>query len=333
METPKKNVFSGIKPTGRLTLGSYLGALNNWIAMQADYNCIYCIVDLHALTIRNDPAVLQARTLEQMAQYLACGLDVNRSVLFIQSHVPAHAQLAWILNCYTMFGELSRMTQFKDKSQKTPDNINAGLFTYPALMAADILLYDTDAVPVGEDQKQHVEITRDIAGRFNGLYGPVFRMPEPIIPKLGARVKSLTHPEEKMSKSDDDIQGSIFLLDPPEVIMKKCKRAVTDSDGEIRYDPVAKPGVSNLLTLYSLCAGRTVEQAVQDFAGQGYGRLKTAAGEAIVAKLAPIREQSETLLQNKDFLHDLMRHGRDKAQQAAAPVLNRVHDVLGLISL
>ena len=279
----KKKIFSGIQPSGELTLGSYMGALRSWIALQEEYDCIYCIVDLHTITVRQEPAQLRRRTLEQLAQYIACGLSPEKNILFIQSHVPQHAELSWILGCYTQFGELGRMTQFKQKSQQHADNITAGLFTYPVLMAADILLYQADLVPVGADQKQHVELCRDIAQRFNGVYGDTFTLPEPFIPALGARIMSLANPENKMSKSDPE--GCVFLLDRPEDIRRKLKRAVTDSDTEIRYDPENKPGVSNLLTIYCAAAGKTVEEAAAEFAGQGYGTLKTTVAEAVVELL------------------------------------------------
>ena len=330
----KKRIFSGVQSSGTPTLGNYMGAFKNWVDLQntGEYDSLYCVVDLHAITIRRDPDELRRQSFEMYALLLAIGLDPKKNILFVQSHVPAHAELTWILNCYTMYGELSRMTQFKDKSARHPENINAGLFDYPVLMAADILLYDTNLVPVGGDQKQHVELTRDIATRFNGIYPGAFTLPEPYIPPVGGRIMSLSDPARKMDKSDPNPAARILLTEDDASILKKCKRAVTDSDGEIRYDPAAKPGVSNLLTLYSLCADRTMDEAVADFAGKGYGHLKTAAGEAVVAKLTPIREKTENFLQNPDYLQSLMRQGRDKALAAAAPVLNRVHDVLGLIA-
>ena len=260
MEKNKKVIFSGIQPSGAIHLGNYLGALRNWVALQDEYNCVYCVVDEHAITVRQDPAALRRQTLELFAQLVACGVDPEKSILFVQSHVPAHAELAWVLNCYTMFGELSRMTQFKDKSAKHADNVNAGLFTYPALMAADILLYQTDLVPVGEDQKQHVELARNIVQRFNGVYGDVFTMPDAYIPKVGARIMSLNQPENKMSKSIPE--GCVYLMDSPEDIMRKFKRAITDSDTErcVRYDRAAKPGVATLIDIYAAITGRTYEQ-------------------------------------------------------------------------
>ncbi|MEG1190425.1 MAG: tryptophan--tRNA ligase, partial [Oscillospiraceae bacterium] len=285
----KKTIFSGIQPSGDLTLGSYLGAIKNWVELSDDYNCYYCIVDMHAITARQNPADLRRRTLSQLAQYIACGLDPQKNTIFIQSHVPAHAELSWVLSCYTMFGELSRMTQFKDKSSKNADNINAGLFTYPALMAADILLYQSDLVPVGSDQKQHVELTRDIATRFNGVYGDVFKIPEPYIPKVGARIMSLTSPENKMSKSDKDPGGCIYLMQKPEEIMRSFKRAVTDSETLVKFDPTNKPGVSNLMTIYSVASGLSLPEIEAKFEGLGYGDFKPQVGEAVVELLRPIR--------------------------------------------
>ncbi|MBO7549644.1 MAG: tryptophan--tRNA ligase, partial [Clostridia bacterium] len=278
--TAKKRILSGIKPTGELTLGSYIGAIKNWVSLQDEYDCLYMLADMHSITVRHDPAVLRRRTLEQLAQYIACGLDPEKNILFIQSHVPAHAELAWVLNCYTMVGELNRMTQFKEKSAKHTENINAGLYDYPVLMASDILLYNADLVPVGEDQKQHVELCRDIAARFNGIYGDVFKIPEPFIPKLGARIMSLDDPASKMSKSEES-NGSVLLMDEPNIIKAKFRRAVTDSETCVRYDPENKKGVSNLMTIYSVCTGYTYEQIENDFSGKGYGEFKTAVGDAV----------------------------------------------------
>ena len=329
MEKERKRTFSGIQPSGDLTLGSYLGAIKNWVKMQEEYDCIYCIVDLHAITVRQDPEALRRRTLEQLAQYLACGLDPEKNILFIQSHVPEHAQLSWILGCYTQFGELSRMTQFKQKSKQHADNITAGLFTFPVLMAADILLYQADQVPVGEDQKQHVEICRDIALRFNKLYGDVFTIPEPFIPKLGARVMGLNNPENKMSKSEPE--GCVFLLDPPEVIRKKFKRAVTDSEMSIRFDRENKPGVSNLLSIYCAATDKAIPEAEADFAGQGYGQLKTAVGDTVSALLTPIREETARLLEERTYLESVYRKGAERARAIAEKTLKEVHEKLGFI--
>lgn len=327
----KKTIFSGIQPSGDLTLGSYMGAIKNWVELSNEYKTYFCIVDMHAITVRQEPAALRRRAIAQLAQYIACGLDPKDNVIFIQSHVPEHAQLAWVLNCYTMFGELSRMTQFKDKSAKNADNINAGLFTYPALMAADILLYQTDLVPVGEDQKQHVELTRDIVHRFNTVYGDVFKMPEPYIPKVGARVMSLTTPENKMSKSDKDPGGCIYLMDKPEDIIRAFKRAVTDSDTVVHYDPENKKGVSNLMSIYALAAGRTIEQVENEFAGKGYGDFKLAVGEAVVELLRPIREKAEQLMQDKDYLASIYREGAERASSVAYKTLRKVYKKVGFV--
>ena len=326
----RKKIFSGIQPSGELTLGSYMGAIRNWNALQAEYDCVYCIVDMHAITVRQDPAQLRRRCLTQLAQYVACGLDPEKCVLFIQSHVPEHAELSWILGCYTQFGELSRMTQFKQKSQQHADNITAGLFTYPVLMAADILLYQADAVPVGADQKQHVELCRDIAQRFNGVYGDVFTIPEPLIPEVGARIMSLSNPLNKMSKSEPD--GCVNLLDKPEDIRRKFKRAVTDSETAVRYDPENKPGVSNLLTIYSAASGKTVAEAEAEFDGQGYGAFKNAVGDSVVELFRPIREESEKLLSDKAYLETLYRQGAERARAIAGRTLRKVHRKLGFLS-
>lgn len=327
----KKTIFSGIQPSGDLTLGSYLGAIKNWVALSEEYNTFFCIVDMHAITVRQNPADLRRRTTAQLAQYIACGLDPEKNTIFVQSHVPAHAELAWVLNCYTMFGELSRMTQFKDKSAKNADNINAGLFTYPALMAADILLYQTDLVPVGEDQKQHVELCRDVASRFNGVYGDVFKMPEPYIPKVGARIMSLTSPESKMSKSDKDPGGCIYLMQKPDDIIRCFKRAVTDSETSVRYDPKEKPGVSNLMQIYSCATGESFEEIEVAFSGKGYGEFKLKVGEAVVELLRPIREEAERLIANKDYLQSVYRRGAEKATCTANKTLRKVYKKVGFV--
>ncbi len=329
----KKTVLSGIKPSGDLTLGSYMGAIKNWVDMADEYNCYYMLADLHAVTVRQEPAELRRRTLSQLAQYIACGLDPDRNVLFIQSHVPAHTELSWALSCYTMFGELSRMTQFKDKSAKNADNINAGLFTYPVLMAADILIYQADLVPVGEDQKQHVELTRDIAHRFNSIYGNVFTMPEPFIPKTGARIMSLQEPRNKMSKSEQDSGGCICLMDSPEDIMRSFKKAVTDSETGrcVYYDPENKPGVSNLMQIYSVCTGKSFAEIEAEFEGRGYGAFKPAVGEAVVELLRPIREQATELLKNKDYLQKVYREGAEKAGRVAERTARKVYRKLGFV--
>ena len=329
---PRKRMLSGIKPSGDLTLGSYLGAIRNWRDRAEEFDCYYFMADLHAITVRQNPADLRRRTMEQLAQYIACGLDPEKNVLFIQSHVHQHAELGWVLNCYSMFGELSRMTQFKDKSAKNADNINGGLFTYPALMAADILLYQADLVPVGEDQKQHVELCRDIAQRFNGLYSDTFTLPEPFIPKMGARVMSLGDPTSKMSKSDPD--GCVYMMDKPEDIMRKFKKAVTDSDTErcVRYDLANKPGVSNLMSIYSACTGKTFEEIEAEFDGKGYGAFKPAVGEAVVETLRPIREESERLLKDKAYLESVYKAGAEKASYIANKTLRKVYKKVGFVA-
>ena len=328
MEHEKKIIFSATQPSGRITLGNYLGALRNWVALQDDYNAIYCVADEHAITVRQDPAALRRQSLELYAQLIACGLDPEKSIIFIQSHVPQHAELAWVLNCYTMFGELSRMTQFKDKSASHADNVNAGLFTYPSLMAADILLYQADLVPVGEDQRQHVEITRNIAQRFNGIYGDVFTMPEAYIPKVAARVMSLSEPEKKMSKSSPNENSFVLVMDKPEAIMRKFKRAITDSEGGIYRSP-EKPGVTNLIEIYSAVTGMTPEAVENEFNGKGYGVFKPAVGEAVVEALRPIREETERLLGDKGYLETLYRQGAEKAAALANRTLRKVHKKVG----
>ena len=328
MEHEKKIIFSATQPSGRITLGNYLGALRNWVALQDDYNALYCVADEHAITVRQDPAALRRQSLELYAQFIACGLDPEKSIIFIQSHVPQHAELAWVLNCYTMFGELSRMTQFKDKSASHADNVNAGLFTYPSLMAADILLYQADLVPVGEDQRQHVEITRNIAQRFNGIYGDVFTMPEAYIPKVAARVMSLSEPEKKMSKSSPNENSFVLVMDKPEAIMRKFKRAITDSEGGIYRSP-EKPGVTNLIEIYSAVTGMTPEAVENEFNGKGYGVFKPAVGEAVVEALRPIREETEHLLADKAYLETLYRQGAEKAAALANRTLRKVHKKVG----
>ena len=328
----KKTLLSGIQPSGNLHLGNYLGAVKNWVALPDEFNCFYFMADLHTLTVRQNPAELRRRSTTQLAQYIACGLDPEKNVLFLQSHVHEHAELGWILNCYTMFGELSRMTQFKAKSAQHADNITAGLFTYPVLMAADILLYQADLVPVGGDQKQHVEICRDIATRFNGLYGDTFKLPDPYIPKVGARIMSQTTPTSKMSKSDPNPNGYILLMDKPEDIMRKFKRAVTDSDSRIIFDPQNKPGVSNLLQIYALATGKTIEQAAAEFDGKGYGEFKPAVGEAVVELLRPIREKTTDLLNNKDYLEQVYKEGAQKASYLARKTLDKVYRKVGFVA-
>lgn len=330
MDNQKKRIFSGIQPSGDLTLGSYMGAIKSWVTLQDEYECLYCVVDMHAITVRQNPADLRRRALSQLAQYIACGLDPEKSVLFIQSHVPQHAELGWILGCYTQFGELSRMTQFKQKSQQHADNITSGLFTYPVLMAADILLYQSDLVPVGADQKQHVELCRDIAQRFNGIYSDTFTLPEPFIPKMGARIMSLGNPANKMSKSDPD--GCVFLMDKPEDIQRKFKRAVTDSETAVRYDKENKPGVSNLLTIYCTATGKTLEEAEAEFQGQGYGIFKPAVGDAVIELMRPIREEAERLMADKAYLEGIYREGARRAQYMANKTLSKVQRKIGFVA-
>lgn len=330
MDERKKRIFSGIQPSGDLTLGSYMGAIKNWVELQDEYDCLYCIVDMHAITVRQVPADLRRRSLEQLAQYIACGLDPKKNIMFIQSHVPQHAELSWVLGCYTQFGELSRMTQFKDKSQKHADNITAGLFTYPVLMAADILLYQTDLVPVGQDQKQHVELCRDIANRFNGVYSNTFTLPEPFIPKMGARIMSLGNPDSKMSKSDPD--GCVYMMDKPEDIMRKFKRAVTDCETAVRYDKENKPGVSNLLTIYCAATGKTMEEAEAEFAGQGYGVFKPAVGEAVVELMRPVREEAQRLMGDKAYLESVYKEGAERARYLAEKTLRKVYKKVGFVA-
>lgn len=328
MAEEKKRIFSGMQPSGLITLGNYLGALNNWTKLQDEYDCLYCIVDMHAITVRQDPVKLRKQARDLLVQYLAVGLDPERNIIYYQSHVPQHAELGWILNCYTYMGELNRMTQFKDKCAKHADNINAGLYTYPVLMAADILLYQTDLVPVGEDQRQHLEITRDIAGRFNSIYGDTFKMPEVYIGKVGAKIMALQEPTKKMSKSDENQNNVITLMDDPKVIINKIKRAVTDSDNEIRYGE-DKPGVSNLLGIYCAVTGKTIQEAEREFAGQGYGTFKQAVGEAVVADLEPIQKKVKDLEANKDYLDEIIRNGAEKASRIADRTLTKVQKKIG----
>ena len=330
MEHEKKIIFSATQPSGRITLGNYLGALRNWVALQDDYNAIYCVADEHAITVRQDPAALRRQSLELYAQFIACGLDPEKSIIFIQSHVPQHAELAWVMNCYTMFGELSRMTQFKDKSASHADNVNAGLFTYPSLMAADILLYQADLVPVGEDQRQHVELTRDIAQRFNSVYSDTFVLPQAFIPKVGARLMSLDDPTTKMSKSLPD--GCVNLMDAPEVIMKKFKRAVTDCETAVKYDKENKAGISNLLTIYCAATGKTLQEAEAEFEGQGYGVFKPAVGEAVVELLRPIREESQRIMDDKAYLESVYQDGAERARRLALKTLSKVQRKVGFVA-
>ena len=329
---PKKRMLSGIQPSGDLHLGNYLGAIKNWGARSDNYDCFYFMADLHTITVRQTPADLRRRTLEQLAQYIACGLDPEKNTLFIQSHVHQHAELGWLLNCYTMFGELSRMTQFKDKSSKHAENVNGGLFTYPSLMAADILLYQPDLVPVGHDQKQHCELTRDVAQRFNSIYGDVFKIPEPYIPETGARVMSLNAPDSKMSKSMPE--GCVFLMERPEDIQRKFKRAITDSDTEncVRFDRENKPGVANLMSIYSAVTGKSYEEIENEFIGCGYGKFKPVVGEAVIEHLRPIREEASKIMKDKAYLESVYRDGAQKASYVAEKTLRKVYKKVGFVA-
>lgn len=326
----KPIIFSAIQPTGNITLGNYLGALKNWVKLQDDYNCIFAIADLHAITVRQEPKIFRQHILEAYALLLACGIDIEKSLFFIQSHVQTHAELAWLLNCYTQFGELSRMTQFKDKSQKHADNVNAGLFTYPSLMAADILLYQADLVPVGADQRQHLELTRDIAERFNGIYGNTFKVPDAYIPPVGARVMSLQDPTKKMSKSDENENAWVAVLDKPETIMKKFKRAITDSDAKVCVGE-GKDGINNLIGIYAAVTGKTADDITAEFEGKGYGDFKTAVGEAVVEELRPIQERFNDYIQNKDYLVEQYRKSAALALRISQRTLDKAMKKIGFI--
>ena len=326
MINDKKVLFSGMQATGNLTLGNYLGALKNWVTLSDEYECFYSVVDMHSITVRQDPATLRKRARALYTLYIAAGLDPEKNCIYYQSHVSGHAELMWILNCFTYMGELNRMTQFKDKAAKHADNINAGLFTYPVLMAADILLYQTDVVPVGIDQMQHLELTRDIAERFNNIYGEVFTIPEAYVGKVGAKIMSLQDPEKKMSKSDENPNGSIYLMDDPDTIVRKVKRAVTDSEGVILYRD-EQPGVKNLLNIYCACSGKTPEEAVKEFDGRGYGDLKTAVAEEVVA--VPLQERVAQLEKEKAYLDSMIRNNAEKAQYYANKTLRKVQKKVG----
>ncbi|MFQ6371947.1 tryptophan--tRNA ligase [Shewanella sp. YIC-542] len=329
----KPIVFSGAQPSGELTIGNYIGALRQWVNMQESHDCIYCVVDLHAITVRQDPQKLRKACLDTLALYLACGVDPQKSTVFMQSQVPEHTQLAWALNCYTQMGELSRMTQFKDKSQRHANNVNVGLFDYPVLMAADILLYQANLVPVGQDQKQHLELTRDIATRFNNAYGDTFTVPEPFIPELGAKVMALQEPTKKMSKSDDNRNNVIGLLEDPKAVMKKLKKAMTDSEEPpvVRFDVENKPGVSNLLSLMSGVTGDSIQSLEAQFEGKMYGHLKTAAGDAVVAMLEPLQQRYQQYREDTDYLNQVLHEGAEKARVRAAATLKLTYDKLGFL--
>lgn len=330
---PKKRIFSGVQPSGNITLGNYLGAIKNWVDLQDKYECIYAMMDLHTITVRQTPAELRKRTLELLALYIAAGIDPEKCIMFVQSHNSAHAELGWILNCYTYMGELQRMTQFKDKSARHADNINAGLFTYPVLMAADILLYQTDYVPVGKDQLQHIEICRDIANRFNGLYGNVFKIPEGLLTKSGAKIMSLQDPTKKMSKSDENPKAFISMMDDFNVIAKKIKSAVTDSEGVIEYRPEdeSKAGINNLISIMSAVTGKTPESIAEEFGGQGYGVFKSAVADAVVETVRPIREEYDRLIKDKTYLQGIYKSGAESAHRLANRTLKKVYKKVGFV--
>ena len=330
-DNDKKIVFSGVQPSGNLTIGNYLGAIKNFSRFSEEYKTFYCVVDLHAITVRQVPAELRKRTYETLALYMACGLDPEKNTLFVQSHVPQHAELGWILDCYTMFGELSRMTQFKDKSAKNAQNINAGLFTYPALMAADILLYGTDVVPVGIDQKQHLELARDVATRFNQIYGDTFTIPDGYISQDTMKIMSLAEPTAKMSKSDPNQNAVVYILDKKDDVMRKFKKAVTDSDAEVRYSE-DKPGVSNLMTIYRAFTGKSYEDIESEFAGRGYGDFKLAVGEACADGLAGVRGEFDRLIADKAYLESVMKAGADEASYYARKIMSKVRRKIGFVN-
>ena len=332
MYNDKKVVFSGVQPSGNLTIGNYLGAIKKFSDFSEQYRCYYCVVDSHAITVRQVPADLRRRTYETLALYIACGLDPSKNTLFVQSHVSAHAELAWMLNCYTMFGELSRMTQFKDKSLKNAENINAGLFTYPVLMASDILLYQTDLVPVGEDQRQHLELARDIATRFNGIYGDTFVVPDPMISKAGAKIMSLQEPTKKMSKSDENENASVRILDSRDDIVRKFKRAVTDSGSEVKRGE-GKEGIENLMTIYSCFTGKTPDEIEKDFEGKGYGDFKIAAAEVCADALDGVKNEYARLVADKAYLEDVMKNGADEAFRDARRTMSKVKRKLGFTEI
>ena len=328
MINDKKVLFSGMQATGNLTLGNYLGALKNWVNICDEYECFYSVVDLHSITVRQDPAELRKRARQLLTLYIAAGLDPKKNCIYYQSHVSGHAELAWILNCFTYMGELNRMTQFKDKSAKHADNINAGLFTYPVLMAADILLYQADVVPVGKDQLQHLELTRDLAQRFNGVYGDVFTVPEPYLGKVGAKIMSLQEPTKKMSKSDENSNASVYLMDDTDTIMRKFKRAVTDSEGCVRYSK-EQPGIRNLIDIYSACTGKTPQDIEKEFEGRGYGDFKMAVGESVVAVLKPLQERFEELSKDKAYIDEVIKENGEKANYYATKTLRKVQKKVG----
>ncbi|KAJ51742.1 tryptophanyl-tRNA synthetase [Clostridium tetanomorphum] len=330
MENNRKVIFSGIQPSGNLTIGNYFGAIKNWVKLQDEYDCYYCVVDLHAITVRQEPKELRRRTLEVLATYIASGIDPEKNTLFIQSHVSAHSEAAWLLNCYTYLGELGRMTQFKDKSQRYGESVSAGLLDYPVLMAADILLYNADLVPVGNDQKQHLELTRDIAERFNNIYSPTFKIPEPYIPKEGARIMDLQNPSKKMSKSADNSNSYILIMDTPDIIRKKLNRAVTDSIGVVNYSD-EQPGVKNLINILSAATGKTPEEIVKEYEKVGYAKFKSDVAEAIIAEIEPVQNKVKELLENKDYLEAIYKKGAEKANYVAGKVLAKMQRKIGFV--
>ena len=330
MEKERKVLYSGMQATGKLTIGNYIGALKNWVNLHEDYDCFFGVMDLHSLTVRQNPTEFKQNARRIYTQYVAAGLDPKKNCIYFQSHVSAHAELGWILDCFTYMGELNRMTQFKDKSAKHADNINAGLFTYPALMAADILLYQADLVPIGADQKQHLEICRDVAERFNNIYGDVFTIPEGYFPKAGARIMSLAEPTKKMSKSDENVNATIYLIDDRDTIIRKFKKAVTDSDAEVRYDVENKPGVSNLMEIYGVVTGKTMDEVAKEFDGKGYGDFKLAVGEAVADMLAPFHTRCAELEKDKTYINECIKENAEKASYFANKTLRKVHKKLGL---
>lgn len=329
MEENVKTLYTAVQPTNNLTIGNYIGTIRNWAQYQSEYNCIYAIANMHAITVRQQPAQLRQNTLSLAALFLACGIDPEKCALYVQSHVPAHAELAWVLNTFTYVGEMERMTQFKDKSKRHADNINMGLMDYPVLMAADILLYQTDVVPVGLDQRQHLEIARDIAIRFNNIYTPTFTVPEGLYVKVGAKINDLQDPVKKMSKSAENPNGSVFLTDDRDTVIRKFRRAVTDSDDKIIYDPENKPGVSNLISIYSVFSGKTVAQTEAEFNGKGYGDFKAAVGEVVADRLAPIQREQAKLLADKEYLNSVLSGGAQKAERIAKKTLSKVYKKIG----
>lgn len=333
MEENRKVLYSGVQPTNNLTIGNYIGTIKSWRSLQEDYDCIFAVSNMHAITVRQEPAEFRRKTLSLAALFLACGVEPEKSIVYVQSHVPAHAELCWALNTFTYVGEMERMTQFKDKSAKHADNINMGLMDYPVLMAADILLYQTDVVPVGADQRQHLEIARDIAQRFNNVYTPTFKVPEGLFCKVGAKINDLQEPAKKMSKSAENPNGAVFLTDDRDTVIRKFKRAVTDSDAEIRYEPVNKAGVSNLISIYSVFAEKSIEETEREFCGKGYGDFKLAVGELVADKLAPIQAERERLLKDKEYIESALKTGAERAAKIANRTLAKVYKKIGFYQL